>query len=412
MAMRSSRPVEAWRVLRRHGTRGLAQRVARVAYGRLGASSLDFPLEPADVADSRGLRLAVPARRPVRGTPLTVGWVCTPPGPGSGGHTTMFRMVEAVEAAGHTCVLYLYDVYQGELSRHGRVIRQHWPNLRAEVRSVTDGLVPLDAYVASAWPTAHVLAARADLPTRRLYFIQDFEPLFYPLGTEYVLAEDTYRFGFRAITVGRMIAGILRDRFGVVAAVAEFGCDTSVYRLTNPRARRGVVFYARPEVPRRGFALGMLALREFHRRHPDFQIHLFGDGSAQVPFPATNHGSLTPTALCALYNECAAGIAISFTNVSLVPDEMLACGAVPVACDSDHARVSLDNPHVRWTAPTPLGLADALTGIVRGGGPAPEEVAASVRTTPWGEAQRVTLATIEDEVYGRDGQELASTPST
>ena len=59
-----------------------------------------------------------------------------------------------------------------------------------------------------------MLAARAELPTRRLYFIQDFEPLFYPAGAEYVLAEETYRFGFRAITVGPMLADLLRDRFG------------------------------------------------------------------------------------------------------------------------------------------------------------------------------------------------------
>src|SRR5689334_10120771 len=41
-----------------------------------------------------------PAAAP--GQPLTVGWVCTPPSAGSGGHTTMFRMVAALEAHGHT----------------------------------------------------------------------------------------------------------------------------------------------------------------------------------------------------------------------------------------------------------------------------------------------------------------------
>jgi hypothetical protein len=391
---------EAMRVLRTDGARGLAQRVARVAYRRLGASALEFPLGFGDVADSRGLKLAVPSRRPVRGTPLTIGWVCTPPAAGSGGHTTLFRMVAAAEAAGHTCVLFLYDRFGGELARHEQVIRRGWPDLRAEVRSVADGLAPLDAYVASAWPTAHVLASRADLATRRLYFIQDFEPFFYPQGSEYVLAEDSYRFGFRSITVGGMIAEILRADFGVTAAVAEFGVDTSVYRLTNEGERRGVVFYARPEVARRGFAVGAMALHEFHRRHPEYEIHLFGDAAAEVPFPATNHGSVPPARLAELYNRCAAGIALSFTNVSLVPDEMLACGAVPVTGESDYARACLDNPHVRWAPPTPLGLADALTDVVSGGAVTPAQIAGSVQGRPWDEAQRVTVTTIEDEVYG------------
>jgi O-antigen biosynthesis protein len=396
----AARGREAWRVLQRTGTRGLAQRVARVAYQRLGAAELDFPLELADVADSRGLRLAVPARRPARGTPLTVGWICTPPAPGSGGHTTLFRMVEAVEAAGHTCVLYLYDRFAGDLARHEQVIRACWPTMRAEVRSVAGGLAPLDAYVASAWPTAHVLAARADLPTRRLYFIQDFEPFFYPQGSEYTLAEDTYRFGFRAITVGTMIAELLADLFGVPAAVADFGCDTSVYRLSNVDGERtGVVFYARRDVARRGFMLGVLALREFHRRHPDYDIHLFGDASARVPFPAVNHGRLSPSRLADLYNRCAAGIAMSFTNVSLVPEEMLACGAVPVVVDSRYARAGLANPYVRWALPTPGALAEALGDAV-GKQESRVDIAGSVRARSWESAQRVTLRTIEDEVYG------------
>lgn len=394
-----TRAREAWRVVRRDGTRGLATRVARVAYQRLGAAALDFPLAVEDIADSRALRLATPSQRPVRGTPLTIGWICTPPSPGSGGHTTLFRMVEAAEAAGHTCVLYLYDRFGGELQRHEQVIRKGWPAMRAQVRSVADGLAPLDAYVASAWETAHVLAAKADVPTRRLYFIQDFEPFFHPLGSEYQLAEDSYRFGFRSITVGPMIASMLRDNYGVTAAVAEFGCDGEVYRLTNPAPRRDVIFYAKPDVPRRGFVLGMLALREFHRRHPTHQIHLFGDAGARVPFPAINHGSVTPIRLAELYNECAGGIALSFTNVSLVPDEMLACGAVPVTVDNAYARVSLPNPNVRWTAPMPAALADALSEVVEGGQD-PAGIAASVRPGGWAAAQEVTVRTIEHEVYG------------
>lgn len=395
-----TRTREVLRTLRGDGPRGLARRVVRVAYRRLGASELEFPLGLDDVADSHGLTLAVPDRRPARGEPLTVGWVCTPPAPGSGGHTTLFRMVTAVEAAGHRCVLYLHDRFGGELRRHERVIRECWPAMRAEVRSVADGLAPLDAYVASAWPTAHLLASRASLPTRRLYFVQDFEPFFYPQGAEYVLAEESYRFGFRTVTVGATVAGMLRDRYGVEAAVAEFGCDTDTYRLTNPDGRRDVVCYLKRDVPRRGYALCLLALREFHRRHPDREIHVFGDASVRLPFPATNHGTLPPAGLGELYNRCAAGLALSFTNVSLVPDELLACGVVPVVADSRYAKAGSDNPHVRWVTPTPVALADALSELVSGARAAPAEVAASVRAPAWDAAARTTLAAIESEVYG------------
>ena len=394
------RAKEAWQVLRDGGPRQIAQRVSRVAYQRLGASDLEFPLDLNDVADSHGLTLAAPAQRPLRGTPLTVGWICTPPSPGSGGHTTLFRMVEAVEAAGHTCVLYLYDRFRGQLARHTKVIRQYWPQVHAEVRSVASGLQPLDAYVASGWQTAHVLAARADLPTRRLYFIQDFEPFFYPKGTEYALAEDTYRFGLRCIAVGWMVADLLEEQFGVHATIAPHGCDTATYRLTNYGDRNGVVFFARPRVARRGYELGVLALQEFHKRHPEQDIHVFGDTSAQVPFRAIRYGNLTPARLSELYNKCHAGIAMSFTNVSLVPAEMLACGAIPVIGGTRCPPQDLDSPCIRWADPTPSALADELCAAVEAHEPTPTEAAAGIRMMNWDSAQRVCLETVEDEVYG------------
>ena len=77
---------------------------------------------------------------------------------------------------------------------------------------------------------------------------------------------------------------------------------------------------------------------------------------------------------------------------------MMACGTTPVVGESEYASVS--GQPVRWATPTPLGLADALTDIVNGRPPMPAEIASSVRGTRWDAAQRVTLETIEDEVYG------------
>jgi glycosyltransferase involved in cell wall biosynthesis len=312
-------------------------------------------------------------------------------------------MIEAVEAAGHQCVIYLYDRFNGLHARHKDVIRKYWPNVQAEVCSVRDGLEPLDAYVASGWQTAHVLAARASLPTRRLYLVQDFEPYFYPLGTEYVLAEDTYRFGFRPIVVGWFVAELLEKSFGISAEVADHGCDTTVYKLTNPGERSGVAFYAKPRVPRRGFDIGMLGLREFHRRMPGQEIHIFGDAHARMPFPVINHGSMRPALLSELYNKCRAGLAMSFTNVSLVPAEMLACGTVAVMSGTGYTRADLDNPFLRLAEPSPSAIADQLCAAFEQ--PiSPSEIAVSIKGGSWAPAQTVTLKIIEDEVYGPTAQ--------
>ena len=183
----------------------------------------------------------------------------------------------------------------------------------------------------------------------------------------------------------------------------EFGCDTDLYRLVNRGRRDGVVFYAKPDVARRGFELGALALEEFHHRHPEVEIHHFGDKSASFRFPTTDHGVLDPTELAELYNRCVAGLSLSFTNISLIPDEMLACGTIPIINDLTFSRGELANPHIIWAFPTPGGLADALSRAVE----APDQVeraaaaaTAALSAPPWKAAQDAALAIIEDEVYG------------
>lgn len=394
----------AARIVRRDGPRVFIQRAVRAAYNELGVSTLNEPLLDVDVADSSTIAVSVPDVRPPRSQRLRIGWVATPPAPGSGGHTTLFRMVEALERAGHACELLLYDRYGGDISAHEDVIRKWWPNLRARVRDASAGISGLDACVASSWESAHVLATRGTNPMRRLYFIQDYEPFFYPLGSMYSLAEDSYRFGFRCIALGEMVASLLQQEVGVDSDVTEFGCDTSVYRVLDSRPRSGVVLYARPDSPRRGYWLARLALQRFHETHPDVPIHIYGERVSGLPFPAIQHGKLTPTELNELYNSTIAGLAISYTNVSLVPEEMLAAGTIPVVNESIHSRAVLTSDRVAWAPPTPQGIADALSVAVSNPdiAAAARAAAGSVRQFGWTKAQADVVRIIEDEVYGID----------
>ncbi len=339
------------------------------------------------------------------GEPLTIAWVMTPPTPGSGGHTTLFRLVTALERAGHTCVVYLYDRWGGRLEDHRAVMRAWWPQVRAEVRDAAAGIEDAHAVVATAWPTAYAVLA-SPAKGHRVYLVQDLEPSFYPAGGEALLAEATYRFGFHGITAGRWLAGALADRYGMAADHFDFGCDLDRYGLPEvpAPARTGVCFFARPITPRRAFDLGALALEVFAARRPDVDIHLFGDPVGRLAFPATDHGVLTPSELNDLYQRCAAGLVLSATNVSLVPHEMLAAGCIPVVNDAEHNRVVLDNPHVAYATATPHDIADALCRLVD----RPADLAAagaaaahaSVRGRSWDDAGTAVEQTIRRLVDG------------
>lgn len=385
-------------MLEERDVKDITRRVARRAYNATGAGALEFPLDPGDVCDSTSVQW--PSVAPASNGPgLTIGWVLFPPSGGSGGHTTIFRMVEALEAAGHRCILYLYERHSTPIDFHAGVIRQFWPQIKADVVDLADGLGECDAYFATSWETAHVLGSRGtQTPGRRFYFVQDYEPFFYPRGSESALAEDSYRFGFKHVAIGHMVGDLVKP-FGPVD-VLEFSCDTTIYNLTNRGERNGVVFYARPDTPRRGASLAVLALREFHQRHPEQPIHIFGDSTTSLPFPAYNHARTSPRELADLYNQSIGGLALSFTNISLIVEEMLACGAIPIVNDSPFARADMPSPAVGWAAPTPSGLASALSAAVE----TPDrqrlavEASRSVRLDNWDSAKSTFVSIVESAI--------------
>jgi glycosyltransferase involved in cell wall biosynthesis len=376
---------------RANGLADSSRRAVRRVYGTLNARmdlrSLDFPLEERDIASSATVTTP-PAT--VRGGTLNIAWLCTPPGFGSGGHTTFFRMLRGMEERGHRCTILLYNRHGGDLERHQEVIRPCWPELAADIREVPGRLAGFDACVASSWDTAHVLATRTPRGARlnSFYFIQDYEPYFYPRGSLYALAEDSYRFGFTHLALGPMVTGALRREAGVDAVTISFGSDLSNYSCTNTGTRCGVAFFARPGVDRRGYELGRLALKEFHRLHPEQEIHIYGERVRGWGIPVVQHGMLNSAGLNSLYNQTAAGLALSFTNITLIAAEMLSAGNIAILNDHEFSRQILTNPEAVWAAPNPSSLATALSKVVTDSALASRSSRAAAYSGPsWAQAQ-------------------------
>lgn len=403
------------RLLRTEGPSGVTARLRMRASDALApAAREEVPvdrehlLRASEIA-ARGSGLPRPAAsRP--GEPLTVAWVCGPAGEGSGGHTTMFRMVGALERAGHTCVVYIYDRHGWDIEQHRRTIREWWPWVRAEVRDLAAGIDDAHAVFATSWETAYPVLASPALGAR-CYFVQDFEPSFYPAGSAALLAEETYRFGFHGVTAGRWLAQRLRRDYDMPADHFDFGCDLEHYALPEASERSGVCYFCRPSTPRRAHELAVLALELFAARHPEAEIHVYGEPPGALPFAVTDHGLLTPAELGALYGRCAAGLVLSATNVSLVPHEMLAAGCTPVVNDAEHNRVVLDNDRVEYAPATPFGLAEALSRLVSRA-PAEQDAAAaaaaaSVDSISWEESGRRVEEIVRGVVAGAAGRVAA-----
>jgi glycosyltransferase involved in cell wall biosynthesis len=404
------RMLQTRRLIVAEGYAGVATRLrARAAEWLSPAGSVPLPLAREDLvraAEISGAGWALPEPLPLRdGEPLEVAWVCVPQSAGAGGFTTISRLACALESAGHRCTIYLHDRHGWSLERHRQTMRAWWPALKAEICDAAEGIADAHAIFATSWETAYpVLTSPAK--GARMYLVQDYEPLFYAAGSNALLAEATYSFGFHGLTAGPWLAQKLQREYGMSADWFDFGCDLQSYRC-DPLARRtGVCLYSRPSTPRRAFELASAALDLFAERHPEVDIHLYGEHALRLPFAAEQHGLLSPEQLGELYNRCVAGLVLSATNVSLVPHEMLAAGCIPVVNDAEQNRMVLDNPEVVYAPATPFDLANALSALVER--PAEERAngartaAASVAGASWQDAG----ATIERVV--REAVQMAS----
>ncbi|HEY0170435.1 MAG TPA: glycosyltransferase family 4 protein [Pyrinomonadaceae bacterium] len=401
------------RFLRAHGLRA----TCKAALRRLGASQpatgkaagggalpYRFAYEPITYRH-RSAAAAEPAR------PASVNWVIPNFYGSSGGHRTIFRLTRALEDAGHEVRFHLFgETHYVSDSEATEVMRRHYFPLKAAVHLGVTQMPPSDICVASSWETAYAVRD-FDACRRKVYFVQDYEPSFYPASAEMVLAENTYGFGFDCICAGRWLAEKMRG-YGNRAESFDLAYDPAVY---SPGAggygKNRVVFYARHQTRRRGTELGLLSLALLKRSRPETEVVIFGsdDLPYRLPFDYTPAGLLSEGELAELYRGAAVGLSISLTNYSLVPQEMLACGLPVVEMDMPSVRAAY--PHggaaLRLAAPNPSAIAGALSEALSlpdaEARRAREEAARLVAHLSWARAETALLDFLETD-GGRDAE--------
>lgn len=275
----------------------------------------------------------------------TVNWVIPDFGVGSGGHLNIFRFVRALETAGFVCTIVIDGRSQFASGSDARQqIRRHFVELDAQVVLGVENMPPGEFTIATSWHTAYPVRAFSHTH-HRCYFVQDFEPYFYARGSEYIFAENTYKWGLTGITAGTWLAEKLHGEYGMRTFPFGFSFDKQLYvDRAQPRSSddpQRVFFYARPPTSRRAFELGILVLAEVAARHPEVEIVMAGWDLSdyEIPFRFRDAGVLKLDDLPALFRSCDVSLVLSYTNVSLLPLELMACGCVVV---------SNDGPFVEW----------------------------------------------------------------
>ncbi|MFA5866595.1 MAG: glycosyltransferase family 4 protein [Actinomycetota bacterium] len=307
----------------------------------------------------------MPPRRDIDYDNLVLNWVIPDFNIGSGGHLNIFRTISYLESFGHTNRIFIYQpVNHFHGDKANASINKHFAKVSAEVAIGVDGMPDSDAVIATSWQTAYPVYKVANT-RRKMYFIQDLETLFYPASAQERFAENTYMFGFDCITAGPWLAKIMREKYHERADYFDFAYNPDIYYPMNLPRQKKIVFYARQVTPRRGYELGVIALKLVKERHPEYEFDFVGwPHASKLTFPYRNLGILSQDKLAELYNEATLGFVISLTNPSLVNKEMMACGLPVVDIKVDSTDGFFGEGTILLAEPDPINLANAICSLI------------------------------------------------
>jgi O-antigen biosynthesis protein len=334
--------------------------------------------------------------------PWTIAWVVPAWKIGSGGHTTIFRLVRQMELRGHSCAIFVFDhkgVLRKSASELREEIREHFIPVEAPVFLGLDDFDSADVAIATEWSTAFPVR---DLPRCRekVYLVQDDEPRFFATSAESIWAEETYRMGYRCIAYTPWMAGILERDYGLEARWFECGTDLDTYTFAGEDGREPghIAVYGRRETPRRAVELAVAGIANLFERRPGMRITLFGSNiKGSAPFPCEDLGVRPPSELAALYRRASAGVVFSLTTHSLVAQEMMASGLPVVELEGDNVSGALgvSGERVMLAEHSPDSIADALERVLDD-----REAAAAMA--------RRARAFVEERTWERAGDQVES----
>jgi glycosyltransferase involved in cell wall biosynthesis/2-polyprenyl-3-methyl-5-hydroxy-6-metoxy-1,4-benzoquinol methylase len=290
-----------------------------------------------------------------------------------GGYKNIFRLAHYLARQGHDVHLYIEPNDHLEGKSEAEIVRfchRHFGETPARIHVGHDSIADCDVAIATNWPTAFVVDKLTNAICK-LYLIQDFEPDFYEYQSPlYREAEKTYALALRKVTLGRYLAGRFEDKEQLTIANIDFALDPDVFNTRRRDDSHGplrLLFFARPSLRRRGFDVGIEALKRVYQECPDTEIYLYGMANqGALPFPCTHLGVLDPERLADAMQKADIHLSFSLTNISYVPFEAMACGCAVVEAKVPSVEAMVkDGDHCLLAEPEPDKVAQALLRLVK-----------------------------------------------
>jgi len=306
---------------------------------------------------------------------------------GGGGHMTIFRMIWHLEHAGHACTVWVKDYNSHRHPEGPRVSAiTHYQPINAQVLPLSAhfGFASGDALIATSWDTVEIVCANKSFHDH-FYLVQDYEPYFFPRGSEALEAEHTYTKELKTICASSWLDEIMRNKFKRTSTYFNLSYNPSIYNCKYKPCALGaaheckqssdegskeskdfirIAFYARSRTDRRAVSLALKGLERLKQDKYTVCIELFGERTGHVRLPANvvghDNGILSPKQLAELYHCCDIGLTFSATNYALVPQEMMACGLPVIEIDNASTKAIYPEGVLILAEPSASGIAKAI----------------------------------------------------
>ncbi|MDY6902146.1 MAG: glycosyltransferase [Cyanobacteriota bacterium] len=289
---------------------------------------------------NHGLSIAFVVRAPIAQT--------------GGGYKHIFYLAHHLANQGNNVNIYVEPIaHLADLSVEEirDFCEKHFGKSKAVIHCGHDNIQKSDIAIATNWPTAYVVNKLVNT-NFKAYYVQDYESSFYESEDDcYTSAEKTYDLPLGIICLGKYLSEILSTRNRIKYPYIDFPLNPA-FLSKSPNLNRhldakkdcSVLFFARPHIPRRNFALGVKVLEKLHQIRPDVKIKLYGmEEPMELPFKYDNLGVLSQSEIVDVMYSSDIHISFSMTNISTVVFEAMACGCATIEADVPPVRSMVDD---------------------------------------------------------------------
>jgi hypothetical protein len=255
-----------------------------------------------------------------------------------GGQTSILRLGTELAKQGY---LVYYAVYKNQSKEEMKICASS--NLEGFLGNLISSAAFLklqqkkspDVIVATSFDT---VSYAKKFSGYKMYFVQDYEPYFYPFGEMFFLAKKTYEQGLHMVSLGAWNQEMIKKNCTVVSPidVIDFPYEKSEY----PKIERDYMAYR----DKKKLVIAVY-LKYYGKRLPciipymlqevkelfihegiELIIKYYGEAKGFRAEGGTNLGMLSKSELRDLYQTADFGMVASMSNISLVPYEMLSTG--------------------------------------------------------------------------------------